>query len=108
MTDQTTEPTAAEQAVAEALRVFLVREAAIAADLPADFYAAAAVDIAAAVEGHHHLAAYDEIDADLAELRERHRGRDEAYVGSGIEQARRLVAAKADVLRADLGESEAE
>lgn len=99
--------TDAEKAIAEALHWFLKEHGQIGPERPSDFYAAGR-DFAAAAEGHLQLAAYDEAAEALMQLRERRRGPYMADVVSGIEQARALVAEKADALRADLNESGAE
>jgi hypothetical protein len=99
------EQSPAEQAAALALHLFLVGEGLIDADVPLDTYTTAAVDIAAAIEPHHHVAAYDEAVEALGHLASFSR-LDHAPEGfvRGIAEARGLISRQADALNDHLAE----
>jgi hypothetical protein len=99
------EPTPAELATTEALHMFLTAEGLIGPEVPADAYAAAASDIAAAAEGHHYVAAYDEATQALGHLASFSRldNAPEGFV-RGIEEAQGLISRQSDALSDHLAE----
>lgn len=110
MTTETNELTAAERAAAEALRLAvrgLASYKLVAGVIADDFYARAAVDIAAAAEGHHHVAAYDEASEALSHLAGFHMGSLSADWIDGVNAARKLIEEQAAALRAELAEGTA-
>jgi hypothetical protein len=106
---ETNELTPAEQATAEALHLYLIQEGHIDADVPVEDYATAAVDIAAAADGHHQVAAYGEAVEALGHLASFARldNAPEGYV-RGIEEAQGLISRQSDALHLFLTETEDE